>query len=227
MKLPELSSDWVRLFLEKTQDLTLFIDDHATVIDVLHSGNFSTDEVGHLIGHPLRSRVGPESLGKIDLLLANDAGENASDARWRHINLVSATGAFIPVLARYLVLRSDTQEAHMVILRDLRAVQAANNRLAAAQREMEYEYNEILGKLESQARGRKGPVTDEAPVEQVLAQIERSSLDKVIAATTATLEKRCLAAILQDSGGKHDVAARVARMPLDAWMDKVRKHKLA
>jgi DNA-binding NtrC family response regulator len=69
-------------------------------------------------------------------------------------------------------------------------------------------------------------VTADAPVEQVLAQVERSPFDKVIAETASALEKRCLLAILQEADGNHDVAAKVAKMPLDAWMEKIKRHNL-
>jgi hypothetical protein len=159
--------------------------------------------------------------------MSTDVSETSSAVPWRHINLIGAAGSFIPVLARYLVLRSDAQEAHMLVLRDLRPLQAANDRFLAAQREMEYQYNEKLRKLESSARGLNGSRTADAPVERVLAQIERSPFDKVIAETAAALEKRCLMAILQDAGGSHVVAAKAAKMPLDAWMDKVKRHNLS
>jgi hypothetical protein len=225
--LPALSSAWVRLLIDKTQDLTLFIDHNSIVIDAVHSDSFSDGDVSHWIGHPVRSIVGPESLGKIDVLMSTDVSETSSAVPWRHINLIGAAGSFIPVLARYLVLRSDAQEAHMLVLRDLRPLQAANDRFLAAQREMEYQYNEKLRKLESSARGLNGSRTADAPVERVLAQIERSPFDKVIAETAAALEKRCLMAILQDAGGSHVVAAKAAKMPLDAWMDKVKRHNLS
>ena len=226
VKLPALPSAWVRQFLEKTQDLTLFLDHDTIVIDAFHSDSFSVADVSRWIGHPVRSIVGPESLGKIDFLLSSDVDENSSAVPWRHINLAGATGTFIPVLARYMVLRSDAQEAQMLVLRDLRPLQAANDRFAAAQREMEYAYNERLRKLESPPRGLNGQVTADAPVEHVLAQVERSPFDKVIAETASALEKRCLLAILQEADGNHDVAAKVAKMPLDAWMEKIKRHNL-
>lgn len=227
VELPVLSPAWVRQFIEKTQDLTLFIDHDTIVIDAFYSDSFCAVDVLRWIGHPVRSIVGPESVGKIDFLLSSDVGENSSAVPWRHINLLGATGTFIPVLARYLVLRSDAQEARMVVLRDLRPLQAANDRFAAAQREMEHEYNERLRKLESPARRLNGQSTADAPVEQVLAQVERSPFDKVIAETASALEKRCLMAILQEADGSHDIAAKAAKMPLDAWMEKIKKHGLS
>lgn len=224
--LPALSSAWVRMLIDKTQDLTLFIDHNSIVIDAVHSDSFSAADVAHWIGHPVRSIVGPESLGKIDVLMSTDVSETSSAVPWRHINLVGAAGSFIPVLARYLVLRSDAEEAHMLVLRDLRPLQVANDRFLAAQREMEYQYNEKLRKLET-ARSLTGPGTADAPVESVLAQIERSPFDRVIAETAAALEKRCLMAILQEADGSHEVAAKAAKLPLDAWMDKIKRHNLS
>lgn len=219
--LPALSSAWVRLFIEKTQDLTLVLDHHSIVIDAFHSDSFSAVEVSHWIGHPIRAIVGPESIGKIDLLLSNDVSEIASDARWRHINLAGKGGTFIPVLARYLVLKSNAREAQMLVLRDLRALQSANDRFAAAQRELEHDFSQRLRKLEQPAR-----VPTDFSVGQVLEQLEISAFDKVIAETAAALEKRCLMALLKDSGGSHEVAAKAARMPITDWLDKLKKHHL-
>lgn len=219
--LPALSSGWVRLFIEKTQDLTLVIDHDTVVIDAFHSEGFSTNEVSHWIGHPVRSIVGPESVGKIDLLLSNDVSENTADARWRHINLVGQAGTFIPVLARYMVLKSIAQEAQVLVLRDLRSLQAANDRFAAAQRELEYDFSERLKKLESTARA-----SVDFSVGRILERIEGSAFDKVIAETASALERRCLVALLKDAGGNHDLAAKAARMTLEDWIGKLKGHNL-
>jgi len=219
--LPALSSDWVRLLIQKTQDLTLLINDHTIVIDVFHSDGFSATDVSNWIGHPLRSIVGPESVGKIDLLLSNDASETASDARWRHINLVGMGGTFIPVLARFLVLKDNAQEAQILVLRDLRSLQAANDRFAAAQRELEHDFSERLRKLDRPAQA-----AIDFSVGHVLERVGSCAFDKVIAETASALEKRCLMALLQDSGGSHEVAARTARIPLGDWIGKLKKHKL-
>ena len=64
------------------------------------------------------------------------------------------------------------------------------------------------------------------PVEHVLEKIGKTSLDKVIAETTSALERRCLITILQEAGGRHNIAAKVAGMPLETWMDRVKRHKL-
>ncbi len=223
---PTLPNSWLRLLFERTQDLTLLIDDKSIVVDAFQSGSFSAEDLGRWIGQPLRSVVGPESVAKIDILLANDLSQTASDARWRHINLRGSGQIFIPVLARYLVLRSDVQEVKSVILRDLRTLQAANERFAEAQRELEFEYSEALRLLDRKSHKPNQSGDGSFSIEQVLGQIGSSPLDKVIAETAASLERRCLMAILQEAGGKHTVAARVAKLPLDAWMDKIRRHNL-
>lgn len=223
---PTLPMSWLRLLFERTQDLTLCIDNKTVVVDAFHSGNFSAEDLSRWIGQSLRSIVGPESVSKIDILLANDLSQTASDARWRHINLRGPGQTFIPVLARYLVLRSDVQEVRSVILRDLRTLQAANERFAEAQRELEYEYSEKLRLLDRHNLKPDESGIGEFPITHVLGQISKSPLDRVIAETAAALEKRCLMAILQEAGGKHSVAARVAKLPLDAWMDLIRRHNL-
>ena len=223
---PTLSSPMLRLLIEKTQDLSLVIDDDATVVEALHSGNFDAGDVSGWIGSPLRSIVGPESTGKIDVLLSNDVSQPTSDSRWRHINLIGASKGFIPVLARYIVMSDDNQKARLVILRDLRAQQAANDRFAEAQRELEFEYSERIRQLTPTSKALATPVADGIPVEHVLEKIGKTSLDKVIAETASALERRCLMTILQESGGRHSVAAKVARMPLETWIDRVRRHKL-
>lgn len=223
---PALSSSWLRLLIEKTQDLSLIIDDDTTIIEVLYSDSFATEDVSGWTGLPLRSIVGPESVGKIDVLLSNDIGQPNSDARWRHINLVTGAGAFLPVLARYMALINDSRETRVVILRDLRAQQAANDRFIDAQRELEFEYSERIRKLTPPDRVRAAAEVEGIPVEHVLAQMGKSSLDKVIAETATALEKRCLMTILQEADGQHSIAAKVARMPLETWMDRVKRHKL-
>ena len=223
---PTLPNSWLRLLFERTQDLTLLIDDKAIVVDAFQSGSFSAEDLAGGVGPPLRSIVGPESVAKIDVLLANDLSLAASDARWRHINLRGSGQIFIPVLARYLVLRSDVQEVKSVILRDLRTLQAANDRFAEARRELEFEYSEALRLLDRKNHKPNRSGDGSISIEQVLGQIGNSSLDKVITETAASLERRCLMVILQEAGGKHTVAARVAKLPLEAWMDMIQRHNL-
>lgn len=224
---PTLSPFWVRLLIEKTQDLALIINGKGIVTEVFRSDSFAHEDSSHWIGSSLHSIVGPESVGKVDILLSNDLGESTSDDRWRHINLMSATGAFIPVLARYITLKGETRETRIIVLRDLRALRTANERFAEAQRELEFEYSERIRKLNMKDRAPAETSKDGTPVEHVLGKIGRTPLDKVIDETTAALERRCLIAILQESGGKHSVAAKVAKMPLDRWMDLIKKHNLS
>jgi len=223
---PTLSSPMLRLLIEKTQDLSLVIDDDATVVEALHSGNFDARDVSGWVGLPLRSIVGPESIEKIDVLLSNDVSQPTSDPRWRHINLIGASKGFIPVLARYIALNYDAQETRVVILRDLRAQQAANDRFVEAQRELEFEYSERIRRLTPTSKALATPAAEGIPVEHVLEKIGKTSLDKVIAETTSALERRCLITILQEAGGRHNIAAKVAGMPLETWMDRVKRHKL-
>lgn len=225
-KLPSLSSAWVRLCIEMTQDLALFLDQRSIVIDALRAESFSVADVSHWIGLPLRSIVGRDSVAKIDLLLSNDVSEPSSDIRWRHINLLGADGSVFPVLARYLVLKSDAEDARMLVLRDLRPLQAANERFTSAQRETEHQYNERVRQLESTIQALQTRMIADASVERVLAKIGDSPLSKVISETAHSLERRCLLAILQEAGGDHELAAKVAKMTLDAWMNKVRTHGL-
>lgn len=225
-KIPSLSSDSVRLFIEKTQDLTLVIDQDTIVIDALQNNAFPAADVSRWIGCPLKSIVGPESLAKLDLLLANDASDSSSDVRWRHINLTSADGSSIPVLAKYLILKSEAQEARVLVLRDLRTQQAANDRFLAVQRETEFQYAERLRELQGTAKNLTSQMAADTSIEQVLAKVENGSFDKAIAETASALEKRSLMAILQKSGGRHDIAAKAARMSMEQWMNLLKKHRL-
>lgn len=226
VKLPSLTPAWVRLCIEMTQDLTLFIDHRTIVIDAIRAESYSAADVSHWIGLPLRSIVGAESAGKIDLLISNDVSEPSSDARWRHINLLGGDGSILPVLARYLVLKSDAEDVRMLVLRDLRPMQAANERFISAQRETEHQYNERVRQLENTIQVLQTRMIADASVEGVLEKIGDSPLSKVISETANSLERRCLLAILQEAGGSHEVAAKVAKMPLEAWMNKVRTHGL-
>lgn len=228
-RLPALSAARVRLLIEKTQDLTLLIDHDLIVIDALQTEAFSTADVSHWIGHPLKSILGPESLEKLDILLLNDVSEDSSDIRWRHINLSSSRGGFIPVLARYLVLKGELEETRMLVMRDLRAQQTTNDRFAAAQRETELTYTkrlqELQGTIQSLTNRIVSDVSD-VSVEHILAQVENARFDKVIADTARSLEKRCLLAILQGSGGNHELAAKTVKMSIDEWMNELQKHSI-
>jgi hypothetical protein len=91
---------------------------------------------------------------------------------------------------------------------------------------LEFEYSEALRLLDRKNHKPNRSGDGSISIEQVLGQIGNSSLDKVITETAASLERRCLMAILQEAGGKHTVAARVAKLPLEAWMDMIQRHNL-
>lgn len=218
IRLPPLSSQGVQRWMEKTQDLVLLLDAADRIAGVFQSEVFAAVDLYHWVGQDLNAIVSADSRPKLPPMLANDLARDGSDARWRHINLLGQSGQMLPVLARCMGLTGHGP-VKAVFCRDLRPLQAVNDRWLAAQREWEHSNQALRERLLSQDATRSmAPTLD---TDRLLQMIQQTTYAQVIRETVQDLERQCLQALLRDAGGDHARAAGMAGMGLSEWLEKL------
>ena len=222
LTLPSLSADWVRRWVQKTQDLVLLLDTQDRIAGVLQDGRYAPEDVHHWWGLSLLEAVSPDTRPKVALLLANDAACEQADDRWRHINLVSAHGAMLPVLMRYMQLPQGQPSMRAVICRDLRATADLSLRHQSAHREFEQTMQSLHHTLRQKEQELERLRAQSHPVDRMVSQIKRSGFDQVIGQATRLLQRQCLQALLEQAGGDPGRAAQSAGVDDAACSELVR-----
>lgn len=216
--LPTLSPEWVRVWMEKTQDLVLLLDDSDCIAAFFHGGAFAADDLYYWIGQNLAAIVSGDSSPKLIPLLANDAASESVDARWRHINLLGLQSQVIPVLARCMSLPGDGF-AKAVFCRDLRQLQEATHKFLAIQQELENSNQSLRDQL--QKKDSMQSATEVPSTHGMLQMIKQTTYVQAIKESVVILERQCLQALLDEAGGDHVRAARMAGLSLTEWQEKL------
>jgi hypothetical protein len=222
VSLPGLSADWVRRWVQKTQDLVLLLDDQDRIAGVLQDGRFAPDDIQHWLGLTLLEVVSADTRPKVPLLLANDAASDQADDRWRHINLLASDGAMLPVLMRYMQLTHVEPSMRTVICRDLRATADLSQRHQWAHREFDQTMLTLRDTLRQKEQEIERLRLQSDPVERMVDQIKRIGFDQVIGQATRLLQRQCLQALLDQAQGDPRRAARSAGVDDATWSDLIR-----
>lgn len=216
---PELDAQWVRRWVQKTQDLVLVLDANDRIAGALHDGVFADVDVHHWIGQALLDVVSPDTRPKVPMLLANDTARDEADDRWRHLNLLALDGTALPILARYMRLPDPTPPTRAVICRDLRATQDLNQRHLMAFREIEQTVLNLRDSLQQKelemARLRETAID----VQRLVEQIKKGGFDQVIRQATHLVQRQCLQALLDQALGNPAQAARLAGIDPQTWAE--------
>ena len=140
--LGEIDAASVQRLMTAAGDVALVLDDHGVIQDVvLGSADVPKAHVSGWIGRPWVDTVTVESRAKVEALLA-DAGLEAP--RWRQVNHPAQGATDWPVLYSAVRLsasgRAKAGGRVVAFGRDLRAVEALQQRLIEAQQSMERDY---------------------------------------------------------------------------------------
>lgn len=216
--LPTLSPEWVRVWMERTQDLVLILDESDCIAGFFQGGAYEADDLHYWIGQNLVSMVSADSSAKLIPLLANDAAVEGVDARWRHINLLGLHSEVIPVLARCMSLPGHGF-AKAVFCRDLRPLQEATNRFLAIQQELDNSNRSLREELRQ--KNAPGSLAEVPATHGLLHLIQQTNHDQVIKETVIILEKQCLQVLLDQAGGDPRRAANMAGLSLAQFQEKL------
>ncbi len=218
LALPTLSPAWVKLWMEKTQDLVLLLDETDCVVGFFQGGVFATEDLYHWIGQNLADCVSADSSPKLASLLYNDAASDNLEARWRHINFLGLHSQVIPVLTKCMTLPAD-EFAKAIFCRDLRPLQDATNKFLALQHEFEQSNQSLRDRL--QEKDRMQGLGKVVGTNEMLQMIKQTTYTQAIRETVTILERQCLQALLNEAAGDHIRAARMAGLSLDQWQEKL------
>ena len=122
-------------------DVTLVLDAAGIVRDVAVRTDDLANELGEpatWVGRPLVSTVAADSRPKVQALLKDAAG--AADARWRHVNHAREDGRSVPI---FYCCAQIGEGRFVAFGRDLRDLSALQQRLVAAQQNMERDYSRL------------------------------------------------------------------------------------
>lgn len=218
LALPTLSPEWVKLWMEKIQDLVLLLDETDCVVGFFQGGSYAMEDLYHWIGQNLTACVSSDSSPKLASLLYNDAANENLDARWRHINLLGLNKQVIPVLTKCMTVPADGF-AKAIFCRDLRPLQDATTKFLAFQQELEQNNQSLRARLQekelAQDRGK------DMNTSRMLQMIKQSTYSQAIKETVNILERQCLQALLDEAGRDHMRAARMAGLSLTEWHEKI------
>jgi transcriptional regulator PpsR len=140
--LGRLDVEAVAVLVASAADITLVLDKTGTVRDVaIASAELADELAGHArwYGRRWADIVSADSIGKVELLLANAASRQAPD--WRHLNHPAVTGPDIPVM--YAAVPGGVPGRLVAFGRDQRPVSSLQRRLVDAQQSMERDYARI------------------------------------------------------------------------------------
>ncbi|MGF1659100.1 MAG: transcriptional regulator PpsR [Rubrimonas sp.] len=117
-------------------DVALVLDPEGVIVDLAHNGvELSREGLSDWVGRPWRTLVGPDSVAKVDEMLAGAAGGPALTRR--QINMITPNGAELPVSFATTPLA----EGRLLALgREMRSLAALQSRLVEAQHGVEREY---------------------------------------------------------------------------------------
>jgi len=121
-------------------DLVVLLNAEGMIQEVLHPSGDLAEEfapVASWLGKPWMWMLAPDSHPKLQEMLEARPGQ----PRWRHLNLLSRTGASVPLLCTVVPLGQGGRQ--LLLGRDLRAMSSLQQRLVEAQQAMERDYGKL------------------------------------------------------------------------------------
>lgn len=135
--LGDLDAEAAARLITAASDIALVIDAKGVIRDVaLGSEELSREDFTKWVGQRWVDTVSADSRQKVEEMLAQADGP--SEARWRQVNHPMPRGADLPV--RYSAVRVGSNGRVVAVGRDLRALAATQQKLVAAQQNMEREF---------------------------------------------------------------------------------------
>jgi len=134
--LTDLSSAQVETLLVGLADILIKLNDAGKVVSIIDTAGITSGTETGWTGKTLAAIASPESVTKIEKLIAGEApGDEA--APWRHINLLTTDKSNIPLLVKYFAISAGPSELRFVAGRDLRPLQQVQARFQQAAAELE------------------------------------------------------------------------------------------
>jgi transcriptional regulator PpsR len=140
--LGDLDAEAAAVLITAAADVAIIVDAAGAVRDVAFNSESLAEELAgqdSWLGRPWTDTVAPDSRAKVLSLLAES--DAVAGRQWRHVNLLSARGASVPIL--FSAVRIGDGSRAVAFGRDLRQLSALQQRLLEAQQSLDRDYSRL------------------------------------------------------------------------------------
>jgi transcriptional regulator PpsR len=140
--LGDLDAEAAAVLITAAADVAIIVDAAGAVRDVAFNSESLAEELAgqdSWLGRPWTDTVAPDSRAKVLSLLAD--ADAVAGRQWRHVNLLSARGASVPIL--FSAVRIGDGSRAVAFGRDLRQLSALQQRLLEAQQSLDRDYSRL------------------------------------------------------------------------------------
>ena len=211
INVPSLDREQLTSLLVAVADIIITLDENYVLIGVTDPMNLDNLTLWKWTGRKIVDVVAPDSAPKISQLLRAETAEGASPDRWRHVNFLDASGANIPLLVKYFHLPAGQMTARLLVGRDLRPLEAAQQRFQRA-----------LADAAPQPIA-QSPETGYDPQGDIDDLIGRKPFDKIVNEATEILERTFFAEALRRANGDSAAAAILLGLDEQDFLRRLRR----
>lgn len=140
--LGDLDAEAAALLITAAADIAIIVDAAGAVRDIAFNSESLAEELAgqeSWLGRAWTDTVAPDSRAKVLSLLAES--DTSAERQWRHVNLLSARGASVPIL--FSAVRIGDGSRAVAFGRDLRQLSALQQRLLEAQQSLDRDYSRL------------------------------------------------------------------------------------
>lgn len=210
-EVPMLDREQLRELLVAVADIIITLDENYVVNGVTDPMNLDNLTLWKWTGRKIIDVVAPDSLPKVSRMLRAEGPEGSSSGRWRHVNFIDAAGGNIPLLVKYFHLPSGPNTTRLIVGRDLRPMEEAQQRFQRALNDA-------------------APPPPAEPVEagynpqgDIDDLIGRKPFDKIVMEATEILERTFFAEALRRANGDSAAAAMLLGLDEADFRRRLRK----
>jgi len=208
---PSLDREQLKELLVAVADVIITLDDNYVVVGVTDPMNLDNLTIWKWAGRKIVDVVAPDSASKMSRLLREETPGGAVSPRWRHINFLDAAGGNLPLLVKYFYLPAGASTTRLLVGRDLRPMEEAQQRFQKALAE--------LGP--GPARPPQGETYD--PAADFDDLFGRKAFDEIVTEAREILERTFFAEALRRANGDSAAAAMLLGLEEADFLRRLRK----
>jgi hypothetical protein len=214
---PTLDKEQLRELLVAVSDVIITLNDDYVVLGVTDPMAIDNLTLWKWTGRRLAEIVTTDSVPKISRMLREESSGAGASGRWRHINFLDAANKNLPLLVKYFQVNAGARTTRLLVCRDLRPVQDA-----------QIKFQQALADLDARAEADRRAAQNaelalhaQERVADVSDLIGRKPFDEIVVEATQILERTFFAEALKRSGGDSAAAARLLKMPLEDFLERL------
>ncbi len=206
-----LDREQLTSLLVAVADIIITLDEDYVVVGVTDPMNLDNLTLWKWTGRKIVDVVAPDSAPKIARLLRTEAADGTPPDRWRHVNFLDAAGDNIPLLVKYFHLPAGQLTTRLLVGRDLRPLEAAQQRFQRALADAAPQPDAVL------------PDAGYDPQGDIDDLIGRKPFDKIVTEATEILERTFFAEALRRANGDSAAAAILLGLDEQDFLRRLRR----